>query len=181
MGLRRIFRRVIEARFDGGSMTSDAGVVLLSQTTKELGLTQAASRCIADPRNPELITREVRDMLRQRVYELGGVVTRNTRRIRLYLASNWPSAAIFVQTMRALQATSEPQSARPRDDRKLARNPSRGRGHVVPSPPTYGAFARRRSSSIMRNCASRLPLDGWVAVAACWPRRTNISSSSSRE
>lgn len=63
-------RRKVEGRFDGGSMTSDGGVMLLSATDRKLGLTAAAARCIADPRNPLLITHAVRDMLRQRVYGL---------------------------------------------------------------------------------------------------------------
>ena len=66
----RVGRRVVEGRFDGGSMTSDGGVMLLSQTDRRLGLLDAAARCIADPRNPLLITHAVRDMLRQRVYGL---------------------------------------------------------------------------------------------------------------
>ena len=63
-------RRVVKGRFDGGSMTSDGGVMLLSETDRRLGLLDAAARCIADPRNPLLITHAVRDMLRQRVYGL---------------------------------------------------------------------------------------------------------------
>jgi Transposase DDE domain group 1 len=51
-------------------MTSDAGVMLLSAADRRIGLTAAAARCIADPRNPLLITHAVRDMLRQRVYGL---------------------------------------------------------------------------------------------------------------
>ena len=63
-------RHVVEGRFDGGSMTSDAGVMLLSETDRRIGLTQASARCIPDPRSPLLITHAVRDMLRQRVYGL---------------------------------------------------------------------------------------------------------------
>ena len=63
-------RRVIEGRFDGGSMTSDGGVMLLAQVDRKLGLMDAAARCIADPRSPLLIKHGVRDMLRQRVYGL---------------------------------------------------------------------------------------------------------------
>ena len=66
----RLGRRVVEGRFDGGSMTSDGGVMLLGATDKKLGLIEAAARCIADPRSPLLITHQVRDMLRQRVYGL---------------------------------------------------------------------------------------------------------------
>ena len=63
-------RRVVEGRFDGGSMTSDGGVMLLGETDRKLGLIEAAARCIADPRSPLLIKHAVRDMLRQRVYGL---------------------------------------------------------------------------------------------------------------
>ena len=66
----RLGRQVVEGRFDGGSMTSDAGVMLLGTTDRKLGLIDSAARCITDPRNPLLITHGVRDMLRQRVYGL---------------------------------------------------------------------------------------------------------------
>ena len=80
-------RRVVEGRFDGGSMTSDAGVMLLGTTDRKLGLMNAAARCIADT-------------LRIKLLKLAAVVTRNTRRIWLYLASKWPSANIFATAMR---------------------------------------------------------------------------------
>ena len=35
------------------------------------------------------------DTLHIKLLKVGAVITRNTRRIRLYLASNWPSAHIF--------------------------------------------------------------------------------------
>lgn len=63
-------KRIVEGRFDGGSMSSDAGVMLLAETDRKIGLTQAAAHHIADPRNPLLITHAVRDMLRQRIYGL---------------------------------------------------------------------------------------------------------------
>lgn len=66
----RLGRRAVEGRFDGGSMTSDGGVMLLGEVDRKLGLLEAAARCIADPRNPLLIKHQVRDMLRQRVYGL---------------------------------------------------------------------------------------------------------------
>jgi hypothetical protein len=66
----RVGRRVVEGRFDGGSMTSDGGVMLLGEVDRKLGLLEAAARCIADPRSPLLIKHGVRDMLRQRVYAL---------------------------------------------------------------------------------------------------------------
>lgn len=44
------------------------------------------------------------DTLRIKLLKLAAVVTRNTRRIRLYMASNWPSADIFAHAMRALRS-----------------------------------------------------------------------------
>ena len=52
-------------------------------------------------RGTELATAQV-DTLRIRLLKLAAVITRNTRRIRLYFASNWPSAPIYAQAMRAL-------------------------------------------------------------------------------
>jgi hypothetical protein len=44
------------------------------------------------------------DTLRIKLLKLAAVVTRNTRRIRLYLASNWPSAGIFTHAMARLRS-----------------------------------------------------------------------------
>ena len=66
----RLGRRVVEGRFDGGSMTSDGVVMRLGEVDRKIGLVEAASRCKADPRCPLLIKHSVRDMLRQRVYGL---------------------------------------------------------------------------------------------------------------
>ena len=70
MDFGRLGRRQVQGCFDGGRMTSDAGVMLLSALNRKLGLSTAAVRCIADPRDPLLITHALCDMLRQRVYGL---------------------------------------------------------------------------------------------------------------
>jgi hypothetical protein len=44
------------------------------------------------------------DTLRIKLLKVAAVVTRNTRRIRLYLASNWPSADIFSHAMSQLRS-----------------------------------------------------------------------------
>ena len=51
----------------------------------------------------ELATAQV-DTLRIKLLKVGAVITRNTRRIRLYLASNWPSADIFAHAMLVLRS-----------------------------------------------------------------------------
>ena len=66
----KLGRRIVEGCFDGASMTSDGGVMLLVATERKLGLLEAAAHCLADPRSPLLIKHAVADMLRQRVYGL---------------------------------------------------------------------------------------------------------------
>lgn len=63
-------RRKIEASFQGGDVSSDGGVMLLREADRRLGLTRALDAALPDPRDPELITHEQVDLLRQRIYGL---------------------------------------------------------------------------------------------------------------
>ncbi len=58
----------IEYSFTGGNITSDGGVILLRQVDKKLKLTEQATDCIPDKRNPNYVTYSTLEMLRQRVY-----------------------------------------------------------------------------------------------------------------
>ena len=51
----RFGRRVIEADFGGGDLSSDGGLLLLRQVDRHLGLSRAAAAAIPDPRDPERI------------------------------------------------------------------------------------------------------------------------------
>ena len=44
------------------------------------------------------------DTLRIKLHKVAAVVTRNTRRIQLYLALHWPSADIFAHSMSQLRS-----------------------------------------------------------------------------
>jgi len=63
-------RRRVEADFNGGAITSDAGALLLREADRRLGLTTALAACLSDPRDPTRITHEQVTMLRQRVFGL---------------------------------------------------------------------------------------------------------------
>ena len=63
-------RRKIEASFQGGDVSSDGGVMLLREADRRLGLTRALDAALPDPRDPDLITHEQIDLLRQRIYGL---------------------------------------------------------------------------------------------------------------
>jgi len=57
----------ITAAFDGGRITSDAGVVLLGQAERRHGLADKLAAVIADPRNPLPITHPLGSILRTRI------------------------------------------------------------------------------------------------------------------
>jgi hypothetical protein len=61
-------RRQIEADWNGGTLTSDAGAVLLREVDRRVGLIDALNRCIPDPRNPIFIIHEQRTLLSQRIF-----------------------------------------------------------------------------------------------------------------
>lgn len=57
IGFGRLGRRVVEGRFDGGSMTSDGGVMPLGEVDRKLGLLEAASRLGFFCRNAPVLAR----------------------------------------------------------------------------------------------------------------------------
>jgi hypothetical protein len=63
-------RRAVVAAFDGGHVTSDAGVLLLSQLDHAMGLIERFAGCFVDKRDPELIEHSVQTLLGQRVLGL---------------------------------------------------------------------------------------------------------------
>lgn len=63
-------RRVVEADFSGGELSSDGGLLLLRQVDRHLGLSRMAAAAIPDPRDPERIRHAVHDLLAQRLYGL---------------------------------------------------------------------------------------------------------------
>jgi hypothetical protein len=68
--LGKVGRRFIEASFDGGDISSDAGVLLLRRTDERIGLTRAVAQAFADPRRASSVTHPLRDLLAQRLYGL---------------------------------------------------------------------------------------------------------------
>jgi hypothetical protein len=62
--------RRVEASFDGGSMTSDAGGLLLRATDRVIGLIDRFTGCFRDARVAELIEHKVGTLVGQRVFGL---------------------------------------------------------------------------------------------------------------
>jgi hypothetical protein len=61
-------RQKVEADWNGGLLTSDAGTLLLREVDRRIGLIDALSRCIPDPRNPHFIVHDQRTLLAQRIF-----------------------------------------------------------------------------------------------------------------
>jgi hypothetical protein len=60
----------VQASFDGGAISSDAGVVLLRQVDRALGLSAAAARALGDRRRRASCAHDLPTLLRQRIYGL---------------------------------------------------------------------------------------------------------------
>ena len=67
-GFEPVDRRRVEASFDGGRMTSDAGGLLLGMTARALGLIDRFGECFVDRRDPDLVEHEIATLVGQRVY-----------------------------------------------------------------------------------------------------------------
>ncbi len=49
-GLSPVAAKPVHAAFDGGRLTSDAGVLVVAEIERSLGIAERLARCIADPR-----------------------------------------------------------------------------------------------------------------------------------
>lgn len=62
--------RRVTARFDGGTITSDAGGLLLREVEARTGILRNFAACFDDHRNPELVEHTAYELIAQRVYGL---------------------------------------------------------------------------------------------------------------
>ena len=70
LNLGRIKGRQVIANFEGGRITSDAGIVLMAELDKKLGITARFAKGFQDYRNPSYVDYPVRQLLAQRVYAI---------------------------------------------------------------------------------------------------------------
>jgi hypothetical protein len=60
----------VQADFDGGEITSDAGVLLLKEAENHIGIIDSFARCIRDRRDQRYVKQEMKDILSQRIYQI---------------------------------------------------------------------------------------------------------------
>ena len=65
-GLSPVGGKPVHVTFDGGRLTSDAGVLVLAEIERRLGLAERLARCIEDPRAPERVRHGLAEMIRFR-------------------------------------------------------------------------------------------------------------------
>jgi DDE family transposase len=66
LGLSPVGGKPVHVAFDGGRLTSDAGVLVLAEIERRLGLAERLARCIEDPRAPERVRHGLAEMIRFR-------------------------------------------------------------------------------------------------------------------
>lgn len=60
----------VVGRFDGGDLTSDAGLLLVGEADRKMGLTEGMAEAITDRRQQSKVEHKVHDVLRERVYAI---------------------------------------------------------------------------------------------------------------
>ena len=65
-GLPSVMGKPVHVAFDGGQLTSDAGILLLAAVEQRLGIAERLAACIEDPRAPERVRHGLSEMIRYR-------------------------------------------------------------------------------------------------------------------
>ena len=68
--LPSVAHKKVSVGFDGGQLSSDAGVLVLRGVEKKLGLAARLASCMRDRRNPERIVHPLEEMLRLRMFAI---------------------------------------------------------------------------------------------------------------
>ncbi len=68
--LPSVCRKKVSVGFDGGRLSSDAGVLLLRGVERKLGLAGRLASCLRDKRDPDLIEHSVEEMLKLRMFAI---------------------------------------------------------------------------------------------------------------
>jgi len=62
--------KAVDLDFDGGRLSSDAGLVLLKDIDAQLGVTRNLAAVLSDPRDPRRINFTLEDLIKQRVFQI---------------------------------------------------------------------------------------------------------------
>src|SRR4051794_23541819 len=134
-GSPAIAGKVVRVAFDGGRLTSDAGVLMLAEIEHRLGIAERLARCIEDPRSPERVHHTVAEMIRFRV---------------LMIAAGYPDAN-DCDALRADPAFKTALGRLPESGRDLCSQPTMCR---LENLPTIAALKRMMAAMVELFCDS---------------------------
>ncbi|HKN41541.1 MAG TPA: IS1380 family transposase [Sphingomicrobium sp.] len=70
-GLSPVSGKTVVAKFDGGLLSSDAGILVLREVEQRLRVADRLAACMVDPRAPELFTHTLAEIIRFRLLMIG--------------------------------------------------------------------------------------------------------------
>ena len=70
-GLSPVCGKTVVAKFDGGLLSSDAGILVLREVEQRLRVADRLAACMVDRRSPELITHTLAEIIRFRLLMIG--------------------------------------------------------------------------------------------------------------
>src|SRR3954453_22690515 len=121
--------------FDGGRLTSDAGVPVLAELERRFGTAERLARCVEDPRSPERVRHTLADMIRFRV---------------LLIAAGYPDAN-DCDALRSDPAFKMAVGRLPESERALCSQPTMCR---LENLPTTTALKRMMAAMVELFCGS---------------------------
>ena len=69
-GLSPVKSHALHARFDGGALSSDGGVLILREIERKLGFADMLAGCMIDERDPARVIHSQADMIRERMFAI---------------------------------------------------------------------------------------------------------------
>ena len=69
-GLPAVARKKVSVAFDGGMLSSDAGVLVLGDVERRLGIAARLAACLNDRRDPDRVEHRLEEMLRLRMFAI---------------------------------------------------------------------------------------------------------------
>lgn len=64
------YKKKITTNFNGGSISTDGGLLLIKEFDNRIGYLKSVSQCIVDTRNPIFVTHEINQLVNQRIYQI---------------------------------------------------------------------------------------------------------------
>jgi len=70
LSLERVKGKEIIANFEGGKITSNAGIIFIAELDRRLKITEQFIKCFRDYRHPSYVDYSIHQLLVQRVYSV---------------------------------------------------------------------------------------------------------------